>query len=205
MWPEFRAGPDPEGRRGLCQRAAVHGGLQEVRGHDRGQRPAISATTPTVRATSPIDRNESRAMRAFALDYLAPAQKRFLNINYQFFHPLPADAAHEGQGLTSPRPSTPLPTIGGDMIIFKPAASLHEARCRKSLLECGAGRSERTPRGRLPTTPKARASPTASTWAARRTAGKAMPRACTFRPDKPEWKKSDAAGRRAPGQLPGLR
>ena len=37
----------------------------------------------------PLDRNETRAMRAFALDYLAPAQKQFLNINYQFFHPLP--------------------------------------------------------------------------------------------------------------------
>ncbi len=37
----------------------------------------------------PLDRNENRAMRAFALDYLAPAQQQFLNINYQFFHPLP--------------------------------------------------------------------------------------------------------------------
>ena len=37
----------------------------------------------------PLDRNEIRAMRAFALDYLAPAQQNFLNINYQFFHPLP--------------------------------------------------------------------------------------------------------------------
>jgi len=29
----------------------------------------------------PLDRNEIRAMRAFALDYLAPAQDQFLNIN----------------------------------------------------------------------------------------------------------------------------
>ena len=49
----FEPGPDPESRRGLYQRAAVHGGLQEVRGDDRGQRPRISLQRQRFRLQAP--------------------------------------------------------------------------------------------------------------------------------------------------------
>ena len=68
----------------------------------------------------PLDRNEIRAMRAFALDYLAPAQKQFLNINYQFFHPLPQMPRTEKDKDYFTKTIDTFAEIGGDMIIFKP-------------------------------------------------------------------------------------
>ena len=68
----------------------------------------------------PLDRNEIRAMRAFALDYLAPAQQNFLNINYQFFHPLPQMPRTEKDKDYFVKTIDTFSAIGGDMIIFKP-------------------------------------------------------------------------------------
>ena len=68
----------------------------------------------------PLDRNETRAMRAYALDYLAPAQKRFLNINYQFFHPLPQMPRNAAAADYFYKTIDTFSEIGGDMIIFKP-------------------------------------------------------------------------------------
>ncbi|MCX6872785.1 MAG: hypothetical protein NTW21_03110 [Verrucomicrobia bacterium] len=66
----------------------------------------------------PIDRNESRAMRAFALDYLAPVQKGFLSINYQFFHPLPMMPKNDADKLYFTKAIDTFADIRGDMIIF---------------------------------------------------------------------------------------
>lgn len=68
----------------------------------------------------PIDRNESRAMRAFALDYLNLVQDNFLNINYQFFHPLPQMPKNDTDKLYFTKTIDAFKDIGGDMIIFKP-------------------------------------------------------------------------------------
>ena len=68
----------------------------------------------------PIDRNEIRAMHAFALDYLSPVQKTFLNINYQFFHPLPQMPATEKDKDYFTKTIDTFSEVGGDMIIFKP-------------------------------------------------------------------------------------
>ena len=73
----------------------------------------------------PLDRNEIRAMRAFALDYLTPAQQQFLNINYQFFHPLPQMPRTEKDKDYFTKTIDTFSSIGGDMIIFKP---LHQLR-----------------------------------------------------------------------------
>lgn len=68
----------------------------------------------------PIDRNECRAMRAYALDYLAPEQDRFLNINYQFFHPLPQMVFSDADMLWHTKAIDTFSDINGDMIIFNP-------------------------------------------------------------------------------------
>lgn len=140
----------------------------------------------------PIDRNESRAMRAFALDYLAPAQKGFLNINYQFFHPLPMMPRNDADKLYFTKAIDTFADIGGDMIIFNnyfsplpPDMKPNAARDYWNLL------------------------PAENTATARQIADYAASKGISYgfyypnvdlncRPDKPEWTKSDAAGRRAP-------
>jgi hypothetical protein len=145
----------------------------------------------------PIDRNESRAMRAFALDYLAPVQKTLLNINYQFFHPLPQMPSNEEDKWYFLKTVDTLADIGGDMIIFKP---LHPYRKPDAA------------------TPFWNVLPDEETATARQIADYARQKGISygfymgcaahggegnagglpFRPDRPEWKKLDAAGRRAP-------
>lgn len=140
----------------------------------------------------PIDRNESRAMRAFALDYLAPVQKGFLSINYQFFHPLPMTPKNDADKLYFTKAIDTFADIGGDMIIFNnyfcplpPERKPHAARDYWELL------------------------PAENTGTARQVADYAASKGISYgffypnvdlncRPDKPEWTKSDAAGRRAP-------
>ena len=68
----------------------------------------------------PIDLNESRAMRSYALDYLSPTQENFLNINYQFFHPLPQMPENEDDKSYFIKTIDTFSDIEGDMIIFKP-------------------------------------------------------------------------------------
>ena len=75
---------------------------------------------PNGTAHIPIDRNESRSMRLFALDYLQPAQQNFLNINYQFFHPLPQMPSTPSDKWYFIKTIDTFARIGGDMIIFKP-------------------------------------------------------------------------------------
>ncbi|MDR2674171.1 MAG: hypothetical protein LBC18_04705 [Opitutaceae bacterium] len=145
----------------------------------------------------PIDRNEMRAMRAFALDYLRPAQKKFLNINYQFFHPLPIMPRTEKHKDYFINAIDTFAKIGGDMIIFRP---LHP------YTKPDAGR------------PYWDVLPEDGSQVSRQIAGYASGKGLSygfymgcaahgkegnagglaFRPDKPEWKKTDAAGRRAP-------
>ena len=147
----------------------------------------------------PIDRNESRAMRAFALDYLQPAQQNFLNINYQFFHPLPQMPRTDTDKEYFPKTIDTFADIGGDMIIFKP---LHPPR-----------KPDAEPPfwNVLPDDDERQLARQIADYAAeqgdllrllhglrRRTAGRAMPPACLSGPTEPEWKKMDAAGRRAP-------
>ena len=51
---------------------------------------------PNGSAHIPLDRNESRAMRAFALDYLQPAQQTFPQYQLSVFPPASPNAEHGG-------------------------------------------------------------------------------------------------------------
>jgi hypothetical protein len=145
----------------------------------------------------PIDRNEIRAMRAFALDYLSPVQKTFLNINYQFFHPLPQMPRTEKDKDYFTKTIDAFAGIDGDMIIFKPLHPYTKPDANKPFWDV------------VPDDPNHAARQVADYatgkgvsygfymgCAAHGNEGNAA--GLNFRPDKPEWKKSDAAGRRAP-------
>ena len=142
----------------------------------------------------PLDRNEIRAMRAFALDYLAPAQTRFLNINYQFFHPLPQMPSTEKDKDYFTKTIDTFAAIEGDMIIFKPLHRYSKPTAESPFWNvvpddtsavarqvCDYARSKGISYGFY------------LGCAAHGEEGNAA--GLNFRPDKPEWKKSDAAGR----------
>ena len=145
----------------------------------------------------PIDRNESRAMRAFALDYLAPLQKTLLNINYQFFHPLPQMPRNDKDKWYFLKTIDTFSDIEGDTIIFKP---LHPYRKPDSKTDYW---------NLLPEEKTATARQIAD-YAEKKGISYGFYMGCAahggegnsaglpFRPDKRSWKKMDAKGRRAP-------
>jgi hypothetical protein len=145
----------------------------------------------------PIDRNEMRAMRAFALDYLSPAQKTFLNINYQFFHPLPQMPRAEKDKRYFTKTIDVFSGIGGDMIIFKPLHPYRKPDAGRPYWDVVPDDPGQTARQ---ISDYARSKGVSYGFymgcAAHGTEGNAA--GLPFRPDRPEWKKSDAAGRRAP-------
>ncbi|MFN8488037.1 MAG: hypothetical protein U0350_10620 [Caldilineaceae bacterium] len=153
---------------------------------------------PNGSAHIPIDRNESRAMRAFALDYLQPLPQTFRTINYHFFHPLPQMPSTEEDKWYFLKTIDTFAAIGGDMIIFKP---LHRHRKPDAI------------------TPYWNVLPDDTGAVARQIADYATQKGITygfylgiagghgeegnaaglpFRPEETRWKKMDAAGRRAP-------
>jgi len=145
----------------------------------------------------PLDRNETRAMKAFALDYLAPAQKQFLNINYQFFHPLPQMPRTEKDKDYFFKTIDTFSGIGGDMFIFKPLHPYSKPTDVKTFWDvvpddtnavarqiCDYARSKNISYGFY--------------MGCAAHGGEGNAAGLNFRPDKPEWKKSDAAGRRSP-------
>jgi hypothetical protein len=145
----------------------------------------------------PIDRNEMRAMRAFALDYLAPAQQNFLNINYQFFHPLPQMPGTQKDKDYFTHTIDTFAAIGGDMIIFKPLHPYTKPDASRPYWNV------------VPDDTNAMARQICDYAAGKGISygfymgcaahgGEGNAGGLSFRPDKPEWKKSDAAGRRAP-------
>jgi hypothetical protein len=145
----------------------------------------------------PIDRNEMRAMRAFALDYLAPAQQQFLNINYQFFHPLPQMPGTQKDKDYFTHTIDTFAAIGGDMIIFKPLHPYTKPDASRPYWNV------------VPDDTNAMARQICDYAAGKGLSygfymgcaahgGEGNAGGLSFRPDKPEWKKSDAAGRRAP-------
>ena len=146
----------------------------------------------------PFDRNESRVMRAFALDYLQPLPQTFRNINYHFFHPLPQMPSTEEDKWYFRKTIDTFADIGGEMILFKP---LHRHRKPDA------------------TTPYWNVLPEEETAIARQIADYATQKGITygfylgiagghgdegnpaglpFRPEESNWKKLDATGRRAP-------
>lgn len=152
---------------------------------------------PNASGHIPIDRNESRAMRRFALDYLHPEQDRFLVVNYQFFHPLPQMPRDAAEAEYYLKASDTLAAIGGDMVIFNP---LHPYTRPDQ---------ERDGWNLLPSDPDAPACAIVR-HAEAKGLGIGFYMGCAvygtegnagglpFRPDRPEWKKLDADGRRAP-------
>ncbi len=145
----------------------------------------------------PLDRNENRALRAYALDYLSPAQKRFLNINYQFFHPLPQMPRTEQDLDYFKKTIDTFSEIDGDMIIFKP---LHPYR------KPDAGRpfwdvvpdDPRHPARQVVDYATGLGISYGFYMGIAAHGGEGNAAGLNFRPDQPTWKKSDAAGRRAP-------
>jgi hypothetical protein len=145
----------------------------------------------------PLDRNETRAMRAYALDYLAPSQKQFLNVNYQFFHPLPQMPRNAAAADYFYKTIDTFAEIGGDMIIFKP---LH--RYRKP--------SKAQPYWNVVPDDKNHTASKICDYASKKGirfgfymgcaahGGQGNAAGLNFRPDKPEWKKTDSQGNRAP-------
>ena len=145
----------------------------------------------------PLDRNETRAMRAFALDYLAPVQQRFLNINYQFFHPLPQMPHTDQQKDYFTHAIDTFAEIGGDMVIFKPLHRYTKPDANKLFWDVVPDDTNQVARQICDyARAKGRGYGFYMGCAAHGSEGNAA--GLTFRPDKPEWKKTDAAGRRAP-------
>ena len=152
---------------------------------------------PNASGYIPLDRNESRAMRRFALDYLHPEQPRFLNINYQFFHPLPQMPKNDAEADYYFKAIDTFAAIGGDMMIFNPLhpyAKPDAARPWWNLLPDDPA----SPAARIVrhATEKGIGSGFYMGCAAHGGEGNAA--GLPVRPDRPEWKKTDAAGRRAP-------
>ena len=145
----------------------------------------------------PLDRNEIRAMRALALDYLAPAQERFLNINYQFFHPLPQMPRSEKDKDYFAKTIHTFAQIQGDMIIFKPLHPYSKPDAGRSYWNVVPDDPQSVARQVCDyATDKGISYGFYMGCAAHGGEGNAA--GLNFRPDQPEWKKSDAAGRRAP-------
>jgi len=145
----------------------------------------------------PLDRNEMRAMRRYALDYLRPSQQRFLNINYQFFHPLPQMPRTEKDKDFFTKTIDAFSEIDGDMIIFKPLHPYTKPDADRPYWNVIPDDPTQTARQ---VTDHARAKGVSYGFymgcAAHGHEGNAG--GLSFRPDKPEWKKTDAAGRRGP-------
>ena len=146
----------------------------------------------------PLDRNESRAMRAFALDYLQPLPQTFRNINYHFFHPLPQLPSTEEDQWYFRKTIDTFADIGGDLIIFKP---LHRHRKPDAT----------TPYWNVLPDDKDAIACQIADYATQKgirygfylgIAGghgyEGNPAGLPFRPEESGWKKLDAVGRRAP-------
>ena len=145
----------------------------------------------------PIDRNESRAMRAFALDYLAPAQKRLLNINYQFFHPLPQMPANDADKLYFTKAIDAFADIGGDMIIFNPLHRYTKPDEGRDYWNVLPDEQNATAR-QIADYAVGKGIPFGFYMGCAAHGGEGNAAGLPFRPDKPDWKKMDAQGRRAP-------
>jgi len=145
----------------------------------------------------PIDRNESRAMRAFALDYLAPAQETLLNVNYQFFHPLPQMPGNDGDKWYFLKAIDTFADVGGDMILFKP---LHPYRKPDAatpywnVLPAGENATAR----QIADYARDKGVSYGFYMGCAAHGGEGNAGGLPFRPDRPDWKKMDAGGRRAP-------
>lgn len=145
----------------------------------------------------PLDRNEIRAMRAFALDYLNPAQPRFLNINYQFFHPLPQMPRTEQDKDYFTHAIDTFAVIGGDMIIFKPLHPFTKPDANQPFWDL-VPEDPNHPARQLAEYATAKGIGYGFYMGCAAHGGEGNAAGLNFRPDQPAWKKSDAAGRRAP-------
>jgi hypothetical protein len=145
----------------------------------------------------PLDRNEFRAMRAFALDYLAPAQKQFLNINYQFFHPLPQMPSSEKDKDYFTKTIDTFAAIGGDMFIFKPLHPYQKPTARKAFGDVVSDDPNAVAR-QICDYAKSKGISYGFYMGCAAHGGEGNAAGLNFRPDKPGWKKSDAADCRAP-------
>ena len=145
----------------------------------------------------PLDRNETRAMRAFALDYLAPVQQRFLNINYQFFHPLPQMPHTDQDKDYFIKTLDTFAAIGGDMLVFKPLHPYSKPDANRPFWDVVPDDPTHPARQICDyATSKGLAYGFYMGCAAHGAEGDAG--GLNFRPEMPGWKKSDAAGNRAP-------
>ncbi|MCX6877402.1 MAG: hypothetical protein NTW21_26870 [Verrucomicrobia bacterium] len=145
----------------------------------------------------PLDRHETRAMRAFALDYLAPAQTKFLNINYQFFHPLPQMPRSENDKDYFTKTIDTFAAIGGDMIIFKPLHPYSKPTAERAFWDVVPDDANH-PARQICDYAKNKNISYGFYMGCAAHGGEGDAAGLNFRPDKPEWKKSDDAGRRAP-------
>jgi hypothetical protein len=145
----------------------------------------------------PLDRNENRAMRAFALDYLAPPQKQFLNINYQFFHPLPQMPRTPKDKDYFTKTIDTFAQIGGDMIIFKPLHPYSKPTAERAFWNVVPDDPDAVAR-QICDYARSKGISYGFYMGCAAHGGEGNAAGLHFRPDQPQWKKSDAAGRRAP-------
>jgi hypothetical protein len=145
----------------------------------------------------PLDRNESRAMRAFALDYLAPGQKTFLNINYQFFHPLPQMPRNDADQLYFTKAIDTFADIGGNTIIFNPLHPYTKPDAGRDYWDVLPDAPTATPR-QIADDADGKGISYGFYMGCAAHGGEGNAGGLPFRPDKPLWKKMDAGGRRAP-------
>ena len=145
----------------------------------------------------PLDRNETRAMHAFALDYLAPTQQQFLNINYQFFHPLPQMPRTAKDKDYFTKTIDTFAATGGDMIIFKPLHPYQKPTVEKAYWDVVPEDTNAVAR-QICDYAQSKGITYGFYMGCAAYGGEGNAAGLNFRPDKLEWKKSDAEGRRAP-------
>ncbi len=146
----------------------------------------------------PLDRNETRAMRAYALDYIDPPQNCFLNINYQFFHPLPQMPNDPEAAKYFYKTIDTFSEIGGDMFIFKPLHRFSKPTEDKPYWNVVPDDSSHWAKKicDYATQKGIRFGFYMGVAGGHGKEGNAA--GLNFRPDKPDWKKTDAKGDRGP-------
>jgi len=150
----------------------------------------------------PLDRNETRAMRAYALDYLAPSQKQFLNVNYQFFHPLPQMPKNAAAADYFYKAIDTFSEIGGDMIIFKPLHRYRKPDKDQAYWNVIPDDKNHTARKICDYTDR-KGIRYGFYMGCAAHGGEGNAAGLNFRPDKPQWKKTDSQGNRAPDNCMG--
>ncbi|MCE5327145.1 MAG: hypothetical protein LLG01_12110 [Planctomycetaceae bacterium] len=154
-----------------------------------GQRPRFRNPYGHV----PIDRSEVRAMQKFALDYMHPRVERFVFILYNFFYPLPQmPAANSPEEAAHTKMIDMFAELGGDLIIFNPMHPYTKpAGDMDAYWDLGP---EGSAAQHIMDHARAKGIPFGYYMGCARHGHEGNACALPFAPERPQWKKVDAAG-----------